>query len=76
LWVGCWVMDVGIGIVSKTTTTQIILDINWCTTLLILVIQSVRASSEVTLEPWRSCMPLASALVILFIELLLRYRFG
>jgi hypothetical protein len=28
LWVGCWVMDVGIGIVSKTTTTQIILDIN------------------------------------------------
>jgi hypothetical protein len=48
-----------IGVGSITTTTQIILYINWYTTLLILVIQSVRASSEVTLEPWRYCLLLA-----------------
>jgi hypothetical protein len=36
---------------SITSTTQIILDINWCTTLLTLVIQSVRGRLEVTLQP-------------------------
>jgi hypothetical protein len=41
----------------------IILDINCCTTSITLVIQSVCASSEVALEPWRSCWLLASALV-------------
>jgi hypothetical protein len=47
---GCWMMDVG----SITTTTQIILDINWCTTLLIPVIQSAHIRLEVILEPCRS----------------------
>jgi hypothetical protein len=46
-------MDVG----SIKTTTQII------TTLLILVIHSVRVRLEVALEPCRSCLLLASALV-------------
>jgi hypothetical protein len=32
-----------------------VLDINCCTTLFTLVIQSVCASSEVALAPWRSC---------------------
>jgi hypothetical protein len=41
----------------------IILDINCCTTLFILVIQFVCVSSEVALEPWRSCSLLASTLV-------------
>jgi hypothetical protein len=36
---------------NETTTTQIILDINCCATLLTLVLQSVRVSLEVTLEP-------------------------
>jgi hypothetical protein len=40
-------MNVGDG----KTTTQIIFCINCCTTLLTLVIQSVRVSVEVTLEP-------------------------
>jgi hypothetical protein len=43
-----------IGVGSITTTTQIILDNNWCKTLLTLAIQSVRASSKVTFEPCRS----------------------
>jgi hypothetical protein len=40
----------------------IILDINCYTTLFTLVIQSVCASSEVALEPWRSCSMFAPAL--------------
>jgi hypothetical protein len=47
---GCWMMDVG----SITTTTQIILDINWCITLFTLVIHSVCVRLEVILEPCRS----------------------
>jgi hypothetical protein len=45
----------------------IILDINCCTTLFTLAIQSVCASSEVALEPWRSCSLLASVLVQLVV---------
>jgi hypothetical protein len=41
----------------------IIPDINCCTALFTLAIQSVCASSEVALEPSRSCSLLASALV-------------
>jgi hypothetical protein len=44
---------------------MIILDINCCTTLFTLVMQSACASSEVALEPWRSCSLLTSALVVL-----------
>jgi hypothetical protein len=41
--------------VGSITTTQIIA-FKWCTTLFTLVIQSVCACLEVTLEPWRSCL--------------------
>jgi hypothetical protein len=42
---------------------MIILDINCCATLFTLDIQSIYASTEVALEPWRFCSLLASALV-------------
>jgi hypothetical protein len=47
-----WAMKY-IGVGSTTTTTQIILYINWCTTLFTLVIHSVRACLSATLGPWR-----------------------
>jgi hypothetical protein len=42
---------------------MIILDIICCTPLFTLAIQSVCASFEVAVKPWRSCSLLASALV-------------
>jgi hypothetical protein len=48
---------------SSRNPSQIIFDINWCTTLLILVIHSVHVHLEVILKPCRSCLLLASAMV-------------
>jgi hypothetical protein len=61
--VGCCMLDVGDGVYWCRLYNNHHTSNSWCTTLLILVIQSVRASSEVTLGPWRSCQLLESALV-------------
>jgi hypothetical protein len=47
--VGRWELVGVVYVCGLTTTTQIILDLNWCTTSLTLAMQSVRASSEVAL---------------------------